>query len=59
MDTIKAPQSGRQLDADLNAILGVLAEASDHNGQVLYIHIGKINYADGEELFDIIPLEEG
>lgn len=59
MDTIKAPQTGRQLDADLKAILGVLESATDHNGQVLYIHGGQIDFADGEDLFDIISLEDG
>lgn len=59
METIKAPQTGRQLDADLKAILGVLAAAGDHNGQVLYIRRGQIAFADGEELFDIMPLEDG
>lgn len=57
-EIIKAPQTGRQLDADLKAILGVLDAAGDHNGQVLYIHGGQIDYADGGDLFDIIPLEE-
>jgi len=57
-ETIKAPQTGRQIDADLKAILGVLDAAGDHNGQVLYIRQGQIAFADGEELFDIIPLEE-
>ena len=57
-ETIKAPQTGRQLDADLRAILGVLESAGKHNGQVLYIHGGQIDFADGEDLFDIIPLEE-
>lgn len=59
MDTIKAPQTGRQIDADLKAILGVLDAAPDHNGQVLYIRNGQIDYAAGEDLFNIIPLEEG
>ena len=59
MDTIKAPQTGRQLDADLRAILGVLDAAGDHNGQVLYIQQGQIAFADGTDLFNIIPLEEG
>ena len=57
MDMIKAPQTGRQLDADLKAIFGVLDAAAAHNGQVLYIHRGKIDYANGEELFDIIEGE--
>lgn len=55
-ETIKAPQTGRPLDADLKAILGVLSAAPDHEGQVLYIRNGKIDYADGEALFDIISL---
>lgn len=59
MDTIKAPQTGRQIDADLKAILGVLDAAPDHNGQVLYIRNGQIDYAAGEDLFNIILLEEG
>lgn len=58
MDTIKAPQTGRQIDADLKAILGVLDVAGNHNGQVLYIRNGQIDYAAGEDLFDIISLEE-
>lgn len=57
-DTIKATQTGRQIDSDLKAILGVLAAAGDYNGQVLYIRGGQIAFADGEELFDIIPLTE-
>lgn len=59
MDTIKAPQTGRQLDADLKAILGVLDVAPDHEGEVLYIRNGQIDFADGEDLFNIIPLVEG
>lgn len=58
MNTIKAQQTGRTLDADLKAILGVLDVAGDHNGQVLYIRQGQIAFADGEELFNIIPLTE-
>lgn len=58
METIKAPQTGRGIDADLKAILGVLDAARDQNGQVLYIHNGQIDYATGEDLFDIIPPEE-
>ena len=58
MNTIKAPQTGRQLDSYLRAILRVLGATPDHNGQVLYIHGGQIDYAAGEDLFDIIPLEE-
>lgn len=56
MDTIKAPQTGRQLDADLKSILDVLDKAKYQNGQVLYIRHGQIAYADGEDLFNIIPL---
>ena len=56
MDEIKAPQVGKQLDTDLKAILGVLDAAPDHEGQVLYIHRGEIDFEDGEKLFDIIPL---
>lgn len=58
-DTIKATQTGRQIDSGLKAILGVLDSAGDHNGQVLYIHNGQIAFADGTDLFNIIPLEEG
>ncbi len=58
-ETIKVPQTGRQLDAELKAILGVLDAAPDHNGQVLYIHGWQIDYAAGEDIFDIIPLTEG
>lgn len=58
MDTIKAPQTGRQLDSDLKAILGVLDVAGDNNGQVLYISRGQIAFADGSDLFDIIQLTE-
>lgn len=58
MNTIRAPQTGRQLDADLRAILSVLESAEKHNGKVLYIHEGQIDFADGEDMFDIIPLTE-
>ena len=58
MNTIKVPQTGRQIDSYLRAILGVLDAAPDHSGQVLYIHGGQIDYATGEDLFGIIPLEE-
>ena len=57
MDTIKAPQTGRRLDSDLQAILNTLDAAPDHEGEVLYIHNGQIAFEDGETLFDIIPLE--
>lgn len=57
-DTIKAPQTGRQLDSDIKAILGVLSTAPYHNRQVLYISRGQIAFADGSDLFDIIQLTE-
>lgn len=57
-ETIKAPNTGRQIDADLKAILGVLNAAPDHDGEVLYIRNGQIDFADGEGLFDIIPLTD-
>lgn len=56
MDEIRAPQTGRQLDADLLAILAVLEAAPDNEGKVLYIRHGGIAFEDGEKLFDIIPL---
>ena len=56
MDDIRAPQTGRQLDHDLKAILAVLDAAPDHDGEVLYIRHGEIALADGNALFDIIPL---
>lgn len=58
MSTIKVPRTGRQIDTDLTAILAVLNAASDHEGEVLYIRNGQIDFADGEELFDIIPLTD-
>ena len=58
-DTIKAPQTGEQLDADLKAILGVLSVAPDHEGQVLYIRHGKIAFETGEKLFNIVALKGG
>lgn len=54
--TIKVPQTGKQLDHDLKAILDVLEAAPDHEGEVLYIRHGNIALADGDALFDIIPL---
>lgn len=54
--TIKAPQTGKQLDHDLKAILDVLEAAPDHEGEVLYIRHGEIALADGDALFDIISL---
>lgn len=56
MDEIKAPQTGKQLDADLRSILTVLEEAPDHEGEVLYIRHGQIDYMDGDDFFDITPL---
>lgn len=56
MDEIRAPQTGRQLDADLLAILAVLDAAPDNAGKALYIRHGEIAFEDGEKLFDIIPL---
>lgn len=58
MSTIKVPRTGRQIDTDLTAILAVLNAASDHEGEVLYIHNGQIDFAAGEDLFNIIPLTE-
>lgn len=55
-ETIKAPQTGKQLDHDLKAILDTLEAAPDHEGEVLYIRHGKIALADGNALFNIIPL---
>ena len=56
-DTIKAPQStGAKLDSELKAFLAVLEAAPDHEGEVLYIRHGEVAFADGEQLFDIIPL---
>ena len=56
MDEIKAPQTGKQLDADLRSILTVLEEAPDHEGQVLYIRHGQIDYMDGDDFFTLTPL---
>ena len=56
-DTIKAPQStGAKLDSELKAFLTTLKAAPDHEGEVLYIRRGEIDFADGNALFDIIPL---
>ena len=59
MNTIKAQQTGRQIDTDLKSILAVLEAAPDHDGDVLYIRQGQIDFAAGEDLFNIIPLTEG
>ncbi len=56
MDEIKAPQIGKQLDADLKVILDILEAAPDHDGQVLYIRHNKVDFGNGEQLFDIVPL---
>lgn len=58
MNTIKVPQTGRQIDTDLKSILAVLEVAPDHDGEVLYIRNGQIDFSDGGDLFDIIPLED-
>ena len=56
-DTIKAPQStGAKLDSELKAFLAALKAAPDHDGEVLYIRHGEIDFEDGERLFDIAPL---
>lgn len=55
-ETIKVPQTGKQLDRDLKTILDVLEAAPDHEGEVLYIRHGNIALEDGNALFDIIPL---
>lgn len=56
-ETIKAPQTtGERIDHDLKAILDVLEIAPDHDGEVLYIRHGNIALADGDALFNIIPL---
>lgn len=55
-ETIKVPQTGKQLDHDLKAILDVLEAAPDHEGEVLYIRRGNVVLEDGNKLFNIIPL---
>ena len=55
-DTIKAPQTGRQLDADLAAIAKVLEDAPDQDGMILYIFRGEIAYDTESNLFDVTPL---
>lgn len=55
-ETIKAQQTGKQLDHDLKAILDTLEAAPDHEGEVLYIRHGNIALEDGNKLFNIIPL---
>lgn len=55
-ETIKVPQTGKQLDHDLKAILAALEAAPDHEGEVLYIRHGEIAMADGDALLDIIPM---
>jgi len=55
-ETIKVPQTGKQLDHNLKAILDTLEAAPDHEGEVLYIRHGNIALEDGNKLFDIIPL---
>ena len=55
-EIIKVPQTGKQLDRDLKAIIDTLEAAPDHDGEVLYIRHGNIALADGNALFDIIPL---
>ena len=59
MDTIKVSQTGRQIDVDLKSILAVLEAAPGHEGEVLYIRHGMIDFAAGEDLFNIVPLTEG
>lgn len=59
-EIIKAPQeTGKRIDHDLKAILDVLEAAPDHEGEVLYIRHGNIALADGDALFDILPLTGG
>lgn len=55
-ETIKVPQTGKQLGHDLKVILDTLEAAPDHEGEVLYIRHGNIALEDGNKLFDIIPL---
>ncbi len=55
-DTIRAPQTGRQLDRDLRAIYQ--AETTDNDGLILYIRHGELAFDTEENLFTVTPLTQ-
>lgn len=56
-ETIKAPQTARQIDKDLRAIYE--AQDPENNGLILYIRQGKLAFAEEEVLFTVTPLTGG
>ncbi len=51
---IKAKQSDEQLDADFSAIND--AQNADHNGKIIYIRRGQLDYDTFENLFTVVEL---
>ncbi len=57
--SIKARQTGEQIDADLSRINA--AQDAEHNGKVIYIRHGELDYDTYTNLFTVVslPANEG
>ncbi len=51
---IKAKQTGEQIDADLSRINA--AQNAEHNGKIIYIRRGELDYDTYENLFTVVEL---